>query len=479
MNWLKKILSLDKQEEKIEELITISSQLIGKREILDISFQNNSKKIEQTLEDYKELDKVRDNKFEETIKIAQKLIKNNDQANIETIKNYKSINEKLEFSIKGFKENSFTQEQKLSNIEIEVAKISKEVIPESFNPNYELVDPLDTSIKLFSFNTVKEVSSIKKNKIDTNTKSFLRVFASSIPKLTSNVLLANSYRFVFPQGMSGDVMKMASGQGTAIMQGGKILTHGSYVLNMAVAAPLMAVSISSIIIRQHYLAKINANLDEINQMVSQLLELEFIKKQSQIESIIYFLEKAHNDFRIIEHNKEYRNAILTNLVRTNIEIFELIQFYKKSLKFIDNKNSKPNELNLKYYIVLHQLFYQGKLLEFKYANEYNKMLIGNLRSSIIDLVKNANKFLKENIKEIDIQISKVNISFLDWFLNKKQKKEKESLDYKKTKSIVDQIIEIQNIEAKKITLELTEFQNNIIQKKEFFIENGELFEVLD
>ena len=387
------------------------------------------------------------------------------------------------------------QEEKLQIIEDTVTRISKEVkqekkfekilsiisyeiIPKSFNSNFELVDPLDTSIKLFSFNTITDVSSIKKNKIDTNTKSFLRVLGSSMPELTSNTLLANSYRFVFPQGMSGEVMKMASGQGTAIMQGGKILTHGSYVLNMAVAAPLMAASLGSMIIKQHYLAKINANLDEINQKVSQLLELEFIKKQSKIESIIYFLEKAHIDFPIIENNKEYRNAILTNLVKTNIEIFELIQFYKKSLKFIEKEKTHVNKLNLEYFMALHTLFYFGKLLEFKYANEYNELLINNLKASFEELIKQTNRFLNENRTEIDKQILNVNFSYWDWYQNKKKKKENLFSNLSSTKSLVDIITEEHKQKAQEINLELSKFQKNISRKQEFIIEDGELYEVL-
>lgn len=431
MKWLKKKLGLDKQEEQIEKLIDLSNQFIKKNKNLESKYQNSSKRLDQYILNHSERNK--------------------------------------------------DQDQKLQDIKKNLSSISEELSPskKSFNPNFELVDPLNTKVKLFSFERVTDVSVIKKTKIDTKSKSFLRVLASSMPELVSNTMLTSSYRFVFPQGMSGEVMKMASGQGTAIMQGGKIIKHGSYMTNMAVAAPLMVASIGNMLIRQHYLAKINANLEEINQIVSQLLELEFIKKQSKIESIIYFLDKAHNDFPIIENNKEYRNAFLTNLVRTNTEIFELIQFYKKSLKFIDNENSAENELNLKYYIVLHQLFYQGKSLEFKYANEYNGLLITNLRETFDELISQSNEFLGENRTIIEEEISNIKFSDLDWLQNKKRKKENLFSNLSKAKSIVDQIINNQNREAEKITLELMEFHKNITKKQEYLIEKGELYEVLD
>lgn len=370
--------------------------------------------------------------------------------------------------------------EQLQSIKNTIDTIATEVLPKEFNPDYKLVNPLDTSKIIFSFETNNK-QIISKEKISANTTLFLQNLGSSIPELISNGLLLKSYRFVFPQGVTGDVMKMANGQGTAVMQAGKVIKHGGYVSNLLIAAPLLAINVGSIVIRQHYLAKINYNLNEINLKISQLLELEFVKKHSKVESIIYFLEKAHHEFQFIESNKEYRSAILTNLVKTNIEIFELIQFYKKSFQFINKENSFENELNLKYFLVLHKLFNQGKLLEFKYAMEYNEILISNLKSSFEQLNTQSISFLKENQTQLSETIqSKINgKSNFDWFLGKRTQKEKNINNLSDTKEIITQIIEIQIEDVKEVTNQLDEFNKNITRKQEFLIENGELYEVLE
>jgi len=117
-------------------------------------------------------------------------------------------------------------------------------------------------------------------------------------------------------------------------------------------------------------------------------------------------------------------------------------------------------------------------LEFKYANEYNEVLINNLKASFEELIKQTNRFLNENRTEIDKQILNVNFSYWDWYQNKKKKKNDLHLELSKTRSLVDFITEEHKQKAQEINLELSEFQKNISRKEEFIIEDGELYEVL-
>ena len=379
-----------------------------------------------------------------------------------------------------FKTFTQKQQEQLETVQTNVAKIVEEVLPKPFNPNYQLVDPIDINKTLFSFE-VTDVISTNKKKINADTTSFLQTLGGNMPNLIGNGLLANSYRFVFPSGVSGKVMQFAGGQGTAIMQGGKIVQHGAYVSSFVAAAPLLVFNIGTMIIQQHYLAKINANLDQINLKVSQLIELEFIKKQAKIESMIYFFERANSDFHIIENNKEYRSAILSNLVSTNNDIFELIQFYKKSLKFIDKTITTEYELNFKYFLALHTLFNQGKLIELKYASEYNEILISNLKNAFTELNKQSIDFLNQNKSELNSQINITEESrkSYDWLLGNKADKEDKIKNLKDTNTLVDAIISKQKDEGNKVVLELEEFRINLIRKQEFVIQDGDLYEVLE
>jgi len=459
MNWLKKILGLDAQNEKLDKLSSLAEQLLkkenfGNDELLQ-HFEELTNKVESTLNNATQ--------FSEEVKSThQKMLTSLEEENKKSI---------------AFKEDMHND---LSCVKNEVVKIADEVLPKPFNPNFKLVDPLDSSKTLFSFE-VNKVSVSNIRKIDANTTSFLKVLGANFPNLIGSTLFSNSYRFIFPSGVSGTVMQLGNGQGTAITQGGKIVGHGAYASNVIVAAPLIVFNIGNVIVQQHYLAKINENLKAISTKVSQLLELEFIKKQSKIESIIYFFERAQVDFPLIETNKEYRSALLSNIVRTNIEIYELIQFYKKSFKFLDKTEAAENELNFRYFIALHTLFYQGKLMEFKYAYEYNEVLIHNLKNSFTELNKQSLDFINENKKAIQQQIKITDDSKAkyDWFLGRKGKKIKTIESLEATNSLVDDIISYQTEEANKVVSELDQFRYNLKRKQEFLIEDGELYEVIN
>lgn len=368
------------------------------------------------------------------------------------------------------------QEQKLDEIYNALQKEVKQEKP--VLTNFEIVDSLDISKKLFSFEiTNKSFPSVKKTNLNAN--DILGNIGSSLPNLVGNGLLANSYRFKYPKGIIGEVMRIRDGQGTAIMQNGKIIAHGTYVSNILVAAPLLAYNIGGIIIKQHCLAKINANLDEINKQLDQLLELEFIKKHAKIESIISFFEQAHVDFNLIDKNQNYKNAILTNIVKCNIEIIELIQFYKKSMKFIDNKKTNENGLNLKYFLALHTLYYQGKLLEFKYAAEYNKDMINNLKTALEKLTNESSEFLNLNKSQINEELNKISTNMFDMVLFRKKNKEELKSNLSNTKLVVEDLIENQKIESENIINSLNQFNLEISRRQEFLIENGELYEVIN
>lgn len=477
MKFIKRFVGLDKQNEKLDDIAALARKLLDKEDKAIQESQNSFNQLNQKIEKTIENNSIIGSEIKKT---NEKMLISQKEENKNSAVFKKELQENLE-SIKNDVETfSQKQQEKLESVTVEVAKITEEVLPKPFNPNYSLVDPIDINKTLFSF-AVTDITVARKKKISADTKSFLQVLGGSMPNLIGNGLLANSYRFVFPSGVSGKVMQLASGQGTAIMQGGKIVQHGAYASSMMIAAPLVVFNIGTMIIQQHYLAKINANLDEIKLKVLQLIELEFIKKHAQIESIIFFLERAHNDFPIIENNREYRSAILSNLVRTNMEIFELIQFYKKSFKFIDKTKTAEYELNFKYFLALHTLFNQGKLIELKYASEYNEVLISNLKNSFIELNKQIIDFLRQNKTELNRQIKVTDDSrkSYDWLLGNKADKINKIKSLSDTNTIVDTIITNQEIESDKVVLELERFRVNLGRKQEFLIEDGELYEVLD
>ncbi|WP_405567174.1 hypothetical protein [Polaribacter sp. Asnod6-C07] len=359
-------------------------------------------------------------------------------------------------------------------------KKSKENEVQNFN-SLNLLNPvLETNI--FSFEKFDQIIPIQEKKlIDSNPSKILRAI-SSIPEFVSAGLLSQSFRFNFPKGVSGNVMKMAEGQGTAITDAsGKILAHGNYISNFAIALPFIGLSIANAIIKEHYLSKINDNLEKINENIESLIELEFIKKEVKIQSIIFFFRKAFTEFDLINDNDNYRNAILTNIVNKNIEIYELIQFYKKAINTIDKVKDKKLSNSLNYLLSLQELYVFGKILEFKYANQYSRDLVTILQSEFDDLQKDYVKFFNENNEKINSLKSSVQYTILDnklffgsWVGSKKSKTEKlENLS--KSTIIIDQLItRSQDIFKEKNEL-LDIFIREIEKPQEYYIEKGKLY----
>lgn len=475
MSWIRRKLGLDKHDEKLDAINSLAIKLLDKEKQANDKSQNSFKHLNEKIEN--------NSQFNEEVKqVSQKilLLREEDSRRFIQVKN--EIHHDIATVKNDVKAFSKYQQQHLESVIEQVTKIADEVLQKPFNPNYSLVDPIDINKTLFSFKVTDiAIANNKKKKLSTNAKSFLQVLGGSMPNLISNGLLANSYRFVFPSGVSGKVMQLANGQGTAIMQGGKIVQHGAYASSIIIAAPLAVFNIGTMIIQQHYLAKINANLDDIKLKVSQMIELEFVKKHAQIESIIFFLERAQNDFPIIENNREYRSAMLSNLVRTNIDIFELIEFYKMSFKFIDKTKTAENELNFKYFLALNTLFIQGKLIEMKYASEYNEILILNLKSSFIELNKQSIDFLNQNKVELNRQIKLTDDSrrSYDWILGNKADKINAIVSLGDTNNLVDNIITNQKNESEKAVVLLEQFGVDLVRRQEFLIEDGELYEVLE
>src|SRR5690606_4568856 len=187
-------------------------------------------------------------------------------------------------------------------IENELVKITQLLKPKkTITKEFKIIDTISNE-SLFSFNKLNQIDnlSIKNSKIIDDKPNRILQAIGSIPEFLSGGLLANSYVFKFPSGIAGSVMQMGGGQGTAIMNGGQIVKHGAYFSNLLIAAPLLAYSAGNMIIKQHYLAKINANLEKIDRKLDTLIDFEFIKKNAEIEAMIIFFKRAFSEYDLMK-----------------------------------------------------------------------------------------------------------------------------------------------------------------------------------
>jgi len=443
--------------------------------LIKLGFGKNSKIIQT------EFSELKSNliSLEESIKAISE--KNNSE-NIKTeLSNIKTNFTSLEYSIKNIENNNKINQKETKIIENELVKITQLLKPKkTITKEFKIIDTISNE-SLFSFNKLNQIDnlSIKNSKIIDDKPNRILQAIGSIPEFLSGGLLANSYVFKFPSGIAGSVMQMGGGQGTAIMNGGQIVKHGAYFSNLLIAAPLLAYSAGNMIIKQHYLAKINANLEKIDRKLDTLIDFEFIKKNAEIEAMIIFFKRAFSEYDLMKDNENYRNAMLSNIISQNIKIYELIHFYKNALKKIENDSTTEYQKNIKYYFSLQELFVFGKILEFNYANEYNPIIINNVIDDFKEMKKDySNIFasLLENQDEL-FKINVDNFKWYDWFVGKEKKKDE----------IVEEIIikhnsvhEIQKENNSNFDISIDLLKNllsDIEKPKEFLIEKGKLYEI--
>ncbi|UPS91394.1 hypothetical protein [Bizionia sp. M204] len=491
MKWLKNILGINDQQNDLNELKSSLGESIKllKDSLDEIkSVKAVSDKNETALQSIEGSLEISFNKnYYKIIKeIEKKLSDINDSFNSEIDKKLlnteKSISSKLENQhLKELEEIKEKTKFELNSIKQEVTQVLEILNPKPVPIDFKLVDPLDNSVELFSFHKILE-PTYGHNKLEVkNGKSILSNLVGSIPELTSVGLLANSYCFVFPEGAIGKVMQIGSGQGTAIMQKGRIIAHGSYIPNALLAAPLAIYTIGSMIVRQHYLNKIHKKLKYIEIGLDNLIKLVFVDKRSRIDSIIYFFKKSFHEYDNVNTNLNYKNAILTNLIAKNIEVYELIQFYANSIHLTKNYKSETNsydfENNVKSFIELQELFLFGKMLSFMYSNLFDNEINEDLKKELREVSDLYIKVLNQNSKEISSVLNQNNPRMQDWWLNRKRKKEiirgqtiQDLLTLEVVKSEVNG-----NFEKGQNLISDLIFQ--IEKPQEFVIEQGQLYQV--
>jgi len=384
----------------------------------------------------------------------------------------------IQFNISVFQNSLKNHSVRNNKIESELLKLNEFLIPKNeINNDLILIDPI-SNVTLFTFEKLdNKVKNVNKIEIDNNPNRLLQIIGS-IPEFISGGLLSKSFRFRYPQGVVGKIMSIGNGQGSAITSNGKIIAHGYYVSNLFISIPLLAYSAANLIIKQHYLSKINFNLKEINSKLDTIIQLEFIKKSSKVESIIFFLKKVNWQFDLIIENENYKNAILSNIILKNTEIFELIHFYKNSIIEIEKDKTQQYKYNFEYFYILQELFVFGKLLEFKYANEFNKNIIVNTLNELKDLKDIYSDFLLFNEGELHIFYNSIEINLWDKIRSKKkseinQKKENIS----NSRIFINELREDNEKRFKQNESLLIDFLGKIEKPQEFLIEDGKLYEI--
>lgn len=395
-----------------------------------------------------------------------------------TLLEVKEENSKLTSKIEDLERdlNKLETSKQFDNINKSLATLTQLVTPkkevlETFN----LIDPL-TDIAAFSFSSSKNAYVVPsgKNKTEVVNKGLLNHF-SAIPQLVQSGMLANSFQFVFPQGVSGVVGATKQGYGTMIRDGANnLIGHGHYASNMVTGIAGGAFTIGAVVARQHYLNKINTSLKEIGETLDSLLVIEFIKKEAKIESCIRFFKRAYSNHDKIKDNEAYRNAMLSNIVSQNILVEELLHFYLKAFqKDIKQDFSKIND-SLNYFMVLKELFYYGKMLELKYSASFTEDSVKSILLEFANVKKDYLKVFEKAIAD-NKALSEEKIKSV-WYHRNKKKIEQQETDTVKYLTFNEYLNKIKKEERKQI-VQIKDLNKLLIEPKEYVLENNILYEI--
>ena len=232
--------------------------------------------------------------------------------------------------------------------------------------------------------------------------------------------LQGAYKVVFPEGVTGTLMKYKNGLlGTPMVgEKGKTVAHAGLELLDAskVLQPVMIFSAMSLVTGQYFMARIDKSLSTISKDVKEIIELIYDEKESDIYAIYDYYEYIKNNMDTIIENEPLKVAVLSNIELNNNKMNSNIKFYTKSIRrkiveldnvdkdsiFTSKRLDKVEELENKIQKLMHQqslcyeLFCLGKIIEVKVAEIYNN----NYYENTINEFKNLGKEIEENIDNL-------------------------------------------------------------------------------
>lgn len=277
------------------------------------------------------------------------------------------------------------------------------------------------------------------------------MFLQQLP-LVANIVqsqqIKGAYKVVFPEGITGTLMKYKNGMlGTPFIgENGKIAGHAGLVpLDAAkVLSPVMIFSAISVVTGQYFMSRIDNSLLAISKDVKEIIDLIYDEKESDIYAIYDYYEYIKNNMATIVGNESLKIAVLSNIQLNNNKMNSNIKFYTKSIKrkinTLNNINEESaftskrlemfQELNLKIEKLMNQqslcyeLFCVGKMLEVKIAEIYNREYYDNvineflklgeeLDISIYNLMNACETVLAETKKSAFINVDKVSEKILE------------------------------------------------------------------
>lgn len=323
----------------------------------------------------------------------------------------------------------------------------------------------------------------------------LNMFLQQLP-LAANVLqsqqMNGAYKIVFPEGITGTLMKYKNGMiGTPLIgEKAKIAGHVGLVPLEAskVLTPLMLFSAISVVTGQYFMARINKSLSIISNDVKEIIELIYDEKESDMYAVYDYYEYIKDNMSTIIDNESLKMAVLSNIQMNNTKMNSNMKFYSKNIKrkinsfnsindeniFTSKRLERVEELNNQIEKLMHQqslcydLFCIGKMLEIKIAEVYDKKYYDNISNEFSMLGKE----IEDNIMSLMDTCNKVLIKIQEEALFNEDKVLNKILEsnnhYKKRKNIL-------NTNVNNLINNINMFWLESNEEKEFYVIGNDIY----
>lgn len=240
----------------------------------------------------------------------------------------------------------------------------------------------------------------------------MNAFMQQIPAMAGAAALANSYKVVFPEGVTGTLMQYKTGTGglgtSLIGENGKIVGHAGLFDMKAEAAVLGAFTVMSAVTGQFFLSEINSKLTQLNLKVDQIMAFLYGDKKSELMAEISFVQQAQQNYNSIMSHDAQRSATIVGLQQACKTAMKDIEFYMSDLSYKSQTNEK---MFAKFQMVaekaLHlweslelakQLFVMGNVMVAYFAQNFDKPYIKSVSDTVGYYINKCDKQIFGNFK---------------------------------------------------------------------------------
>ncbi|MCM1524233.1 MAG: hypothetical protein NC120_07210 [Ruminococcus sp.] len=232
---------------------------------------------------------------------------------------------------------------------------------------------------------------------------YMSAFMQQIPAIAASGALANSYKVVFPEGVTGTLMQYKKGGlGTPIIgENGKIVGHAGLFDMKAEAAVLGGFSVMAAVTGQYFLTEINSKLGNLNLKVDQIMEFLYGDKKAELMSEISFAQQAQKNYSSIMNHEAQRAATIAGLQQSRKTAMQDIEFYMSDLSrkvqtvekmFGKFKETAETVLRIWQSLDLSkQLFVMSNIMETYFAQNFDRNYIKSVSETVAYYINKCDK----------------------------------------------------------------------------------------